>query len=294
MCLRRYKQCAGICRGLHPPRNIGRFAEQIGIFTGACLNHHRTRIDADSWRKLWMRCRVIVQLRDCFEDCEAGANRILRIVLVYLRPAEIRHYAVAAVLPDMAPVPFDGLNGCAMVTSDDLPPCLGVTLPREAGRIHQVAKQHCQMPPLAGWAVARLWHSGLVIRDCSLGAADQDSLRSGLLSPGDKTVAFGWSGRHKARSFRVIIERATNLAHGGVDAALDVDKDTLAPDPFEDFLAGHDLPAAFDQKTQQFEWDAFEMHDPAVAAKLAGVGVQFEVAESLYSRHFRRHWRSSG
>jgi len=36
-----------------------------------------------------------------------------------------------------------------MVLGDDLSPLFRIKLRRDAGRVHQIAKQHRQMPPLA-------------------------------------------------------------------------------------------------------------------------------------------------
>src|SRR5271155_2366617 len=65
-----------------------------------------------------------------------------------LRPAEVRHHAVAQVFRDVPAESSDRFRRRAMVPGDVLAPFLGVQLRRHRGRAHEVAEQHRQMPPL--------------------------------------------------------------------------------------------------------------------------------------------------
>jgi hypothetical protein len=67
-----------------------------------------------------------------------------------LGPAEIGHHAVAKVLRDMPAEALDCLRRRAMVLADDLAPLFGIEMAGDLGRADQIAKQHRQMPPLAG------------------------------------------------------------------------------------------------------------------------------------------------
>ena len=140
---------AGFGGRLHPRRDIGRVAEDVGLLAGARANHHRARIDADPRGQLGVR-RLLVELRYRVEDREARARGALGVVVVGLGIAEERHHAVAEVFRDMAAEALDRLRRRAMVAGDDLAPFFGVELAGNLGRADQVAEKHRQMAPLAG------------------------------------------------------------------------------------------------------------------------------------------------
>ena len=91
---------------------------------------------------------VPVKIGYSVEDRQARAGSTLRIVVVGLRPAEIRHHAVAEVLRDTSAEALDGLRRRAMVLADNFTPLLGIEMAGDLGRADQIAKQHCQMPSL--------------------------------------------------------------------------------------------------------------------------------------------------
>ena len=98
---------------------------------------------------------VLVELRYCVEDREAGARSTLGIVVVGLGTAEISHHAVAEVLGDMPAEALDCLRRRAMVLADDLAPLFGIEMAGNLGRADEIAEKHRQMPPLARNVVRR-------------------------------------------------------------------------------------------------------------------------------------------
>jgi hypothetical protein len=56
-----------------------------------------------------------------------------------------------------------------------------------------------------------------------------------------KPITTGRHGDDKSWRLAVVIQCPADLAHRGVDTALAVDEDPLASDPFQDFLASHEL-----------------------------------------------------
>jgi hypothetical protein len=93
---------------------------------------------------------MLVELRYRVEDRQARARGALGIVVMRLGPAEIGHHAVAKVLGDTPAEALNCLRCRTMVLADDLPPFFGIEMAGYLGRADEIAKQHSQMPPLAG------------------------------------------------------------------------------------------------------------------------------------------------
>ena len=93
---------------------------------------------------------VLVEFRYCVENRQAGTGSTLGIVVMRLGIAEVSHHAVAEVLGDMPAEALDRLRRRAMIFGDDLPPLLGIEMAGYLGRADKIAKQHRQMPTLAG------------------------------------------------------------------------------------------------------------------------------------------------
>src|SRR5437667_7018384 len=77
-------------------------------------------------------------------------DRTLHVVIMSLWPAEVGHDSVAQILRDMPAKALNCTGRPTMIIRDDFAPLFGIELRGEAGRVHQVAKQHRQMSPLAG------------------------------------------------------------------------------------------------------------------------------------------------
>jgi hypothetical protein len=97
--------------------------------------------------ELWVH-GVLVELRYGIEHRQARARGTFTVVVVGLGIAEECHHAIPKVLGDMPAEALDYLRRRMMVPGDHLPPLFRIKLRCDAGRVHQIAKQHCQMPPL--------------------------------------------------------------------------------------------------------------------------------------------------
>ena len=93
---------------------------------------------------------MLVQLRYCFEDIQAGAGGTFRIIFVGFGPPEIGHHAIAEIFGDMTVKTIYRFRRSAMIAGSHLTPFLGVELSGNTSRVNQVTKQYRQMPPLAG------------------------------------------------------------------------------------------------------------------------------------------------
>ena len=94
-----------------------------------------------------------------------------------------------------------------------------------------------------------------------------------------ESIAFARYRVDEAGVVRVVFQGVADLSDGGVDAVFGIDEDILAPETFDDFLAGDDATLALQKKDQQLHGDALEFHDPIIAAELETRGVEFEFVE---------------
>src|SRR5882724_1020348 len=63
----------------------------------------------------------------------------------------------------------------------------------------------------------------------------------------------------------------------------------LTPNPFDNLVAGDQLPPLFHQKQQKLHGDAFELQPPARTAKFVAANIQLQVAtQTNWSRRFDR------
>ena len=79
---------------------------------------------------------------------KAGPYRLLGVVLVRLRVAEIHQHAIAHVLGDKAVEAADRLGDAAMIGADDLAQVLGIEARRKRRRADQIAEHHRELPTL--------------------------------------------------------------------------------------------------------------------------------------------------
>jgi hypothetical protein len=87
---------------------------------------------------------------------QPGANGALGVVLMRLRIAKIDQQAIAQILRNVPLKAADHLGTRLLIGPHHLPPVFGVELTGERGGVHQVAKQHRELPALG-------------LRDTSLG-----------------------------------------------------------------------------------------------------------------------------
>src|ERR1700733_3008425 len=74
-------------------------------------------------------------------------------------------------------------------------------------------------------------------------------------------------------------QRHTNLADGGVDAVLGIDKNIFAPKPFDDLLAGGDTAFFFRKQDQKLGGDAFQFLNPSVPPQFEAGAIQLKISE---------------
>ena len=76
----------------------------------------------------------------------AGPHRLLGVILVCLRVAEVHQLPIAHVLGDKAAEAADRIGDAAMLHADDLAQVLGIQARRERRRTDQIAEQHAELP----------------------------------------------------------------------------------------------------------------------------------------------------
>src|SRR6266851_1938915 len=103
----------------------------------------------------------------------------------------------------------------------------------------------------------------------------------------DEAVSPAGDGLYESRLLGVVLEYLANLADSGVDAVVGVEEDVLAPNPFDDLVAGHELPSGLNQEDQQLRRNPLQLQNPAGAAQFVGAQVKVEIlAESDRVRQF--------
>jgi len=96
----------------------------------------------------------------------------------------------------------------------------------------------------------------------------------------NEAVTLARDGLYEAWLLGVIPERLPNLADGGVDAVLGVEKNVLAPDPFDDLIAGNQLTVPLHQEGEEVHGNLFELEDVVSPAQLITTAVEFEFREA--------------
>jgi hypothetical protein len=79
-------------------------------------------------------------------ESQAGPYRLLGIVLVRPRVAEVHQHPIAHVLGDKAVEVGDRIGDAAMIHADDLAQVLGIKARRQRRRADQIAEQHGELP----------------------------------------------------------------------------------------------------------------------------------------------------
>jgi hypothetical protein len=104
------------------------------------------------------------------EHAQAGQAGALGVVLVRLGIAKIHQQAVAQILRNIPVETLDHLGACLLVRAHDVAPVFRIELPGQAGRVHQVAEQHRELPALGVRGSTSDW--GNLGLGCALGSAD--------------------------------------------------------------------------------------------------------------------------
>jgi hypothetical protein len=108
-------------------------------------------MDADAHRQssvLVLR-QTGIQRVHSLEDAQAGLHRALRIVFMGPGIPKVDQQTIAEILGDVPVKTLDHLRAGALIGAHHLAPLLGVELAGEHGGVHQVAKQHRELPALS-------------------------------------------------------------------------------------------------------------------------------------------------
>lgn len=123
---------------------------------------------------------------DGVDDGETRTHRLLGILLVRLRIAEIGEDAVAHVLGDKPAEPGQHLGDAAVISADDLAQIFGVEARRDLGRADQIAEHDGQQASL-GAGFRRCGRRGRFRRDtCRRGVAQGGDRREQLAAMADR------------------------------------------------------------------------------------------------------------
>ncbi len=141
----------GLGDRLHPGRDVGCVAEDIGCIAAALADNDRAGMhtDAHAQGHAVLCGDRGVQLVHGIDDRQPGAHGPFGVVLMRLRDAEEAHQTVAQVLVDMAAKSFDCIRGGALICGRDLAPILGIEAGCNLGRADEVAEQYGELAALA-------------------------------------------------------------------------------------------------------------------------------------------------
>jgi hypothetical protein len=92
-----------------------------------------------------------------------------------------------------------------------------------------------------------------------------------------ETISLSSYGLYETWLFRIIPENLPDLADGTIDAVVCVEEGILAPDSFNDLLAGDQLASVHHQQKQELHGDALQLDRASRAAQLVETQVQFEI-----------------
>src|SRR6185436_6492269 len=84
------------------------------------------------------------------------------------------------------------------------------------------------------------------------------------------------------------VQGPPDLSDRGIDARLHVDEHIIAPQPRDDVLSCHQLPASLNEQDQQIHRLALEPNRLAAAPQLVAPRVELEVCESKHLADLRR------
>jgi hypothetical protein len=96
----------------------------------------------------------------------------------------------------------------------------------------------------------------------------------------DKSVSVPY---HRLQVFglrRIIFQRHTHFADGGVDAHFDIDEYVFSPEGIGDLLSGDEFSLTLDQVHQEPQGETFQPHWFSCAKKLEAAEVQLEQPEA--------------
>ena len=142
-----------LSQGLGSRCYVGHLAEYLS----RRVDHHRPQVDGDACGQRWLAGALVlaVQLGERALYGERRSHRPLGIVLLRHRIAEQRHQPVAELLGDLTAHLRDCRRSRIEIGANQVAPFLGIEPRGDAGRIHQIAEHHCDVPALAAASTRR-------------------------------------------------------------------------------------------------------------------------------------------
>ncbi len=142
----------GLGNPLQPRREVRRVADDAALLRLSgpqkIADHHVPRRDADP-RVQRGACRRI-QLGRGGDDRERRAHRVLGVLFVSLRIAEVGEHAVAHVFGDEAAVGGDEAGAACVIGCEDVSHVLGIEPRGKHGRADEIDNHHGEMTALGG------------------------------------------------------------------------------------------------------------------------------------------------
>jgi hypothetical protein len=147
----------GIGQCLQPRRNVGRVPQSQRFLPAAASDlayHDQTRVNPHTHGYLDapFAHQTRIEVAQGVDHAEPGADGALSVVLMRLGIAKVDQQAVAQVLGDIAVKAADHLGARLLIGPDHLPPVFGIEVRGEGGRVHQITKQHRELPALGLWS----------------------------------------------------------------------------------------------------------------------------------------------
>ena len=109
---------------------------------------------------------------------------------------------------------------------------------------------------------------------------------------GRKAVSLPDHSFYETRFLRVVPKRHADFADRGVNAAIDIEEDVLAPKAFSDLLSGHQFPATFDQQDEQLHGAFFQAQDVLTPLESIAGLVEREIGEMKFLSRNCSHVRA--
>src|ERR1700746_2416108 len=111
-----------------------------------------------------------------------------------------------------------------------------------------------------------------------------------------EAVSFPDHGLYESGFTRIVAQRQSDFANGGVDALIDVNEDGRAPKPVRDLFARNQLSAFLYQKEEQIHRPSFEAEDAFTPSQSIPRLVECEIPEMEYLGRncLPTHWWRAG
>ena len=120
-------------------------------------HHHLTRMDAETHSELYpvLLRQAGIEWSHGLYHPQPGPHGPRGVIFVRLGPAEVHEQAIAEILGDVSVIAGDHLRAGVLIGPHHFAQLFGVELAGQDGRVHQIAKQHGELPAFGVWGVRR-------------------------------------------------------------------------------------------------------------------------------------------